>query len=187
MSAEPVPYYPPDPPSRFRWVPPLMIGFAAGGLIGCLMTFGFTVLAQRSQSQELVAERFSPQHAFSVFAGEGDLRVIEDTTTHLGRTDARSGSGSAVRRKIRFQGSITKGGDPSAFAQQVKNRIDTELNQLGAFISGGRASSSSGGNEAKETQEKEYYSRDGRRLFIAMDVSVRDGHVEGTLVLTEGR
>lgn len=190
MSSEPRPYatYAPDPPSRFRWVPPLCLGIALGGLIGCLATFAVLELGKRSQSKELVAEQFNISQVLNAVPGTGDVTFAGDTTAHLGQYyGGRSDSGSAVRRRIQLRGSIPKDGDPAAFARQLKTQIDAELSRQGAFTSGGSSGSSSGGNEARLTEETGYYTRDGRRGQLDLDVVVRNGQVEGTLILTEGR
>jgi hypothetical protein len=190
MSSAPRPYptYAPDPPSRFRWVPPLGLGIALGGLIGCLATFAVLELGKRSAAQELAAERFNTSNVLNAVPGTGDVSFTGDTTNHLGQHyGGRSITGSAVHRRIKLQGSLPKDVDPAAFVRQLKAQIDVELNRQGAYTSGGTSSSSSGGNEARHTEETSYYTRDGRRGQLDLDVVVRNGRVEGTLTITEGR
>ncbi len=187
MSSDPRSDFPPfESPSRFRWVPPLMIGLALGGAVGCLATFVLITLA-KSRSSDLAAERFNTSTLLSAVPGSGDVTFPEDNTTSLGRTDRRGESGSAVRRRIRLQGSIPKDADPNAFAQQLVAQIDAELSRQGAFQSGGSSGSSSGGNEARQTKDMDYTTRDGRRGHLDLEVVVRNGQVLGTLILTEGR
>jgi hypothetical protein len=190
MSSEPRPYptYAPDPPSRFRWVPPLCLGIALGGLIGCVATFAVLELGKQSRSSELVVERFNTSQVMNAVPGTGNVTFTGDTTSHLGRySGGRSDSGSAVHRRMQIQGSLPKGTDAGTFAQLIAAQIDAELSRLGAFKSGGSTMSDSGGNVARETRETSYYTRDGRRGCFDLDLTVRDGRVEGTLILTEGR
>src|SRR5689334_15050879 len=139
MPSDPQPELPPfDPPSRFRWVPPLMIGLALGGALGCVVTFAVTVLAQQAKAKDLAAERFNISTVLAAVPGTGDVTAAEDNTAYLGPAGRRGDStGTAVRRKIRLQGSIPKGTDPSAFAQQLKAQIDAELSRQGTFQNGG--------------------------------------------------
>jgi hypothetical protein len=188
MPSDPHPDLAPfDPPPRFRWVPPLMIGLALGGALGCVVTFAVTVLAQRSQAEELVAEQFNISTVLNAVPGTGDVTHAEDMTDQLGRLNRRGVTGSAVRRKIRLVGSLPKGTAPSAFAQQLKAQIDAELGRQGAFQNGGMGYSSGGGNEARVVSATGYTTRDGRQGYLDLDLVVRDGQVEGTLILTEGR
>lgn len=190
MSSAPRPYptYAPDPPSRFRWVPPLCLGVAAGGLIGCLATFLVLELGKRSRTDELAAQRFNISTVLNSVDGTGSVTFTADTTNELGNFyGGGSGNGSGVHRRIKLQGTLPKDTDPSAFTRQLKTAIDAELGRQGAFSSGGGSSTSSGGNEARHTEEAGYYTRDGRRGYLDLDVVVRDGRVEGTLIITEGR
>jgi hypothetical protein len=168
-------------------VPPLCLGIAIGGLIGCVLTYTITVLAQRSNARELAAERFNISNVLNAVPDTGSVTFTGDDTETLGRLTGRSGSGSGVRRRIQLQGSIPKGTNPDAFAQQLVAQIDAELNRQGAFQSGGSSSTSSGGNEARQTKDMSYYTRDGRRGFLDLELTVRNERVEGTLILTEGR
>jgi hypothetical protein len=190
MSTAPRPYptYAPDPPSRFRWVPPLGLGVAVGGLIGCLATFAVLELGKRSRSNGLAAERFSTANVLNGVDGTGDVTFTGDTTNYLGQYySGRAGDGSAVHRRIQIQGSLPKGTDPGTFARQLKTAIDAELSRQGAFTSGGSSNSSAGGGEARQSEATSYYTRDGRRGCLDLDLVVRNGRVEGTLTITEGR
>jgi hypothetical protein len=192
MSTAPRPYptYAPDLPSRFRWVPPLFLGVAVGGLIGCLATFVVLELGKkRSQANEVVAERFNTSNALNGIPGIGDggVTFTGDTTHHLGRYFGGRPDGSAVYRRVQLRGTLQKGVDPAAFTRQLKTAIDAELNRWGASTTGGGSSSTSGPTEARHTEETSYYTRDGRRGHLDLDLVVRDGRVEGTLIITEGR
>ncbi len=190
MPSDPHPDLPPfDPPSRFRWVPPLMIGLALGGIVGCVVTFAVTVLAQRARATDLVAERFNIVAVLNAVPGTGDVTPpAEDKTAYLGRYGGRGESASAVRRKIRLRGLLPKGADANAFAQQLKAQVDAELSRQGAFPSGGNmVGSPSGAIEVRQTSETGYYTRDGRQGQLDLDLVVRDGRVEGVLIITEGR
>jgi hypothetical protein len=190
MSAEPRPYptYAFDPPSRFRWVPPLCLGVAVGGLLGCLATFVVLELGKkRSQAAEVVAERFNVSNVLNGVPGTGDVTFTGDTTHHLGQYYGGRPDGSAVYRRVQLRGTLPKDADPGAFTRQLKTAIDAELNRGGASVLGGGSSSTSGGGEARYTEETSYYTRDGRRGHLDLDVVVRHGRVEGTLIITEGR
>lgn len=189
MSAEPRPYpaYAFDPPSRFRWVPPLFLGIAVGGLIGCLATFVVLELGRRSRANDLIAERFNVANVLNGVDGTGNVTFTGDTTHHLGQYSGGRMEGSAVYRRVQLRGSLPAGIDPGAFTRQLKTAIDAELSRQGAVASGGGSSSSSGGNEARHSEETSYYTRDGRRGHLDLDLIVRDGKVEGTLIITEGR
>jgi hypothetical protein len=188
MSAEPRPYptYAPDPPSRFRWVPPLCLGIALGGLIGCVATFAVLELGKRSRSDELVAERFNTSNVLNAVPGAESVTFVVDMTKPLGRYDGRPDSGSGVRRLIRLQGSILKDADPGNLGTQLQTQINAELSRQGAFTSGGSSSSSSGG-EYRLDEEKGYHTRDGRRGQLDLHLEIRNGQVHGFLILTEGR
>jgi hypothetical protein len=165
-----------------------MIGLALGGALGCVVTFAVTVLAQQAKAKDLAAERFNISAVLNAVPDTGNVTSAEDNTAYLGPAGRRGdATGTAVRRKIRLQGSIPKGTDPGIFAQQIKAQIDAELGRQGAFPSGGSSSSSSGGNEARETVGTNYYTRDGRQGYLDLDLVVRDGRVEGTVIITEGR
>jgi hypothetical protein len=166
----------------------LCLGVAAGGLIGCLATFAVLELGKRARSSELAAERFSISNVLNAVPGTGNVTFTGDTTNELGQYyGGRSASGSAVHRRMQIQGSLPKGTAAGTFAQQLATQIDAELGRLGAFRSGGSTMSDSGGNVARETREISYYTRDGRRGCLDLDLVVRDGRVEGTLIITEGR
>ncbi len=185
MSESQAPLYV-DPHSRFRWVPPLMAGLALGGAVGCLVTFAVTVLGQRARANELVAERFDISQVVAA-RGTGEVAVTKDNTVYLGHAGRQGETTvSAVRREIRLRGAIPKGADPSAFAQQLKALIDAELSRQGALPTGS-SSPPSDGNEARQTAGTSYSTRDGRSGFLDLDLVVRDGRVEGVLIITEAR
>ncbi len=191
MSTDPRPYptYAPDPPSRFRWVPPLGLGVALGGLIGCLATFAILELGKRSGATELVARQFNISNVINAVPGTaaGNVTFSMDETTDLGRYDGDRAASSAAHRRMLITGSLPKGTDAGTFAQQLATQIEAELNRLGAFKSGGSSLSESSGDTARETRETIYYTRDGRRGHLDLDLTVRNGRVQGTLIITEGR
>ncbi|HET6573570.1 MAG TPA: hypothetical protein VFG68_08215 [Fimbriiglobus sp.] len=190
MSSDPLPTYAPDRPARFRWVPPLGLGIAVGGLIGCLATFAILELGKRSRATELVAQQFNISNVINAVPGAapGNVTSSMDETTDLGRSEGRRAEASAVHRRMLITGWLPKGTDAGAFAHQFAAQIGAELDRLGASRSGGSTLSSSDNTSAKEVREIKYYTRDGRRGYLRLDLIVRASYVvEGTLVLTEGR
>lgn len=177
-----------DSPSRFRWVPPLGLGVALGGMIGCLATFAVLELGKRLRVTELTAQQFNTANVLNAVPGTGDVTFSDDTTNHLGRVDDREGYGSAIHRRIQIQGWLPKGTNAGTFAQQFAAQVEAELDRLGTTQRGGSTLSSSGTDSAKQVREVNYYTRDGRHGYLRLDLKVWSSHVvEGTLVITEGR
>lgn len=169
-----------DPPPRFRWVPPLMIGLTFGGIAGVLVTFVLMSATGRPGSAALAAEQFDPQRVLNqVPFGSGVSVSASGTPVPLGR-DPR---GIAVRRRITYRGTLPPGADFGALLAQ----IEAELIRAGGLPnSRGRGTTSREGF-SHLALDYTYTTRDGRHGTMDVELTVENGNLYGLVVLAEGR
>jgi hypothetical protein len=189
MSTEPLPGPDPydEPPSRLRWVVPAAIGLSIGILIGGAAIFIVMSLANRPRTTELAAEKFDIQAVLTSTPGAEDVSPGNNSTDYLGTMGRRMNSGTAVHRRITLSGSVRSTTDVSSLGQTLKAQIDAELSRHGAFTSGGGSSTTSGGNEYTHKWDSSYYTRDGRRGCVDGEIVIRQGTLQGFIIITEGR
>lgn len=198
MSAEPQPTTPParpipvsspadyEPPPRFRWAAPLCIGVALGAVIGCGVTFTMMALSGKSRG-DLVARQFNAGNAVAATAGVGNLRVNNDTTSELGNYSRRTNTSNVVRRRITLTGEVADANGAGVAANSLKAAVDAELTRAGSFSSGGGSSASSGGSEYYGSFESTYYTRDGRRGQVDVEVVGKGTVFRATIYLFEAK
>lgn len=185
-STRPIPVSSPsdhEPPPRYRWVAPLFIGVALGAVLGGGVTFTMMALSIKSRG-DLVAKQFDVRR---VVAGmPGDVHVNGDSTNDLG-SYGRRGTSTAIRRRIELVGQVPADTNLSTLANQLKTQVDAELNQAGSYSTGGGSSTSSGGNEFHGSFESTYYTRDGRRGQMDLQIEARGTSFRATLLLFEAK
>ena len=176
----------PEPPPRFRWVVPLFIGVALGAVIGGGVTFTMMALATKSRT-ELVARQFDVNRALAATPGGELLTVTNDSISELGAYNRRSNTSNVIRRRITLSGTVPAKTDHDALATQLKNQIDAELTKAGSWSTGSGSSSSSSGNEYYGSFESTYYTRDGRRGQMDLQIDGRGTTFRATLLLFEAK
>jgi hypothetical protein len=175
-----------EPPPRFRWVAPLAIGVALGAVIGCGVTFTMMSLSTRSRG-ELTARQFDVNRTLQATPGGEHLFVSTDTNSELGAYNRRGTGTNVVRRRITLSGQLAEGANASVIANNLKAAIDAELARAGSWSSGGGSSSSSGGSEFTGWFESTYYTRDGRRGQVDLDVDAKGKTFRATILLFEAK
>ena len=175
-----------DPPPRFRWVPPLMVGLTFGAVAGMLITFVVWRLTARPEAGSLLAQRLDLRRVVTTAAPQGELHVSTDATSPIGRRTTSANTAGAVHRRVILQGNL-----PTEKADAVRRALDNELraeiNRMGGSQSGSGSSTSSGPTEYRATEELTYYTSDGRQGHIDLVFDVRSNIANVLIILTEAR
>jgi hypothetical protein len=174
-----------EPPPRFRWVAPLCIGVALGAVGGGGVTFTMMALATKPRG-DLVARQFDANRALAATAGAENVRVFNDTTNEVG-SPGRRGTTNAIRRRITLSGTVPPDANLGTLANQLKAAVDNELVRGGSWSAGGASTSSAGPADYTGSFESTYYTRDGHRGQLDLEVDVHGTVFRATLLLFEAK
>jgi hypothetical protein len=185
-------YFPAAPESvdqrpRWRWVPPLFLGVAVGGLVGCLATLVLLMLSERPK--DLIAERFNVANVSNGVRGTGVVAFTGDTTFDLGQP---YGGGprhpeSAVYRRLLIQGTLTQPADAGTFCTQLEAQIIAEMSRHAGAVSTSGRSESASGNLKLHKRNYVYHAADGRMGHIELVLELHQDSILGLLGIVEGR